>query len=571
MTRTRIATGALALALGCACGGTGVGPSGDPGQIFHGPVFYTGHPDWNAVEALHVVAGRVVASGELDQLAAAAPGARRVRLGGTHAVPGLQDAHGHLENLGKSLETVDLRGVPSFAVLVERVAEAARGLPAGTWLEGRGWDQNLWPEKRFPHHAELSRATPEHPVVLRRVDGHATLVNARALAAAGLDGGFDVALQPEGGEVLLGEDGRATGVLVDAAMGLVARHVPAADEDTRARRLQLAHDALVRAGLTAVHDMGVDPWTVETIAGLRDAGRWRLRTVLYLSMRSGSDPADYAGFPRRADPRDVVCVPGVKLYADGALGSRGAALLEDYSDRPGHRGLLMIQPDELARCLGLCSELGLQPATHAIGDRGNRMVLDAYEAESERSPGFADLRPRIEHAQVVAREDWRRFARLGVIPSMQPTHCTSDMDWVPERVGDERSLGAYAWQRLAPDPAVLAFGSDFPVERWDPLPGLYAARTRQHPDGTPAGGWLPDQRVDARTALTGFTWGAAHAAHQEDRRGRLAPGYFADITVLDCDPLGDDPSDLLEAAVVGTVINGHVTYPAQSLELQTSR
>jgi predicted amidohydrolase YtcJ len=311
--------------------------------------------------------------------------------------------------------------------------------------------------------------------------------------------------------------------------------------------------------------MGVDAWTVSTIQRLRDEGRWKLRTVMYLSMGAQTQEEDLEGFPLSSDPRDVVSVPGVKLYIDGALGSRGAALLEDYSDRSGHRGLLLMEPEQLMRCVELCARLGLQPATHAIGDRGNRLVLDAYEAALRAHPELAARRPRVEHAQVVSPEDFGRFEELDVVPSMQPTHCTSDMAWVPERIGTLRSRGAYAWRFLAPRPSVLAFGSDFPVERADPLEGLYAARTRQDADGQPVGGFFPLQRLDGAEALTGFTWGAARAALQEDRRGRLQPGYFADLTVLSVDPVACEPGELLRARVLRTLVNGELAFPAGGL------
>lgn len=542
----------LALALAAAC----VAPLPEPsskGTLFLGGTIYLGHPEWRATDALFVRRGRVVAVGQEARALGTDAGAQRVDLGGGFAVPGLQDAHGHLEGLGKALETVDLRGCATYDELVERVARQAASQPAGTWIEGRGWDQNVWPERSFPHHARLSARVPDHPVLLRRVDGHAALVNAAALTAAGLDGAREVA----GGEVLLDPTGAPTGVLVDAAMALVADVVPAPDPATRERRLRAAHDACIAAGLTAVHDMGVDPWTVETIERLVLQGEWRLRVALYLSMDASTDARDLEGFPRGPDVGDVLCVPGVKLYADGALGSRGAALLEDYSDRPGSRGLLLMEPEDLKRQVALCAELGLQPATHAIGDRGNRLVLDAYEA-SLAAGGFGTLRPRVEHAQVVAPEDWTRFEELGVVASMQPTHCTSDMGWAVERLGEERARGAYAWRRLQVDPAHIAGGSDFPVEDVSPLLGLYAARTRQDAEGRPVDGFFGDQVLSPEEALAVFTVGASSAIGQDDRRGRLTPGFAADLTVFDVDPLRGDARALLDANVLLTVVNGRV-------------
>ncbi len=558
----RAAACALGIALAAACAAPLADPAPPRALLLHARRIYLGHPGWESVEGLLVEEGRVVRAGSLAELSSQVP-ERAIDLRG-YAVPGLQDAHGHIEGLGKALETVDLRAVASYAELVERVAAQAERQAAGTWVEGRGWDQNLWPGQEFPDHRALSERVSAHPVFLRRVDGHAALCNQAALEACGLAGEDAGRLAPiPGCEVLLAADGKPTGVLIDAAMDLVSARIPAPDEATRERRLLSAQSALLAAGLTCVHDRGVDRWTVRTLERLRDEARWKLRVVLYLSMGTDTSPADLSGFPRAADESGVVAVPGVKLYIDGALGSRGAALLEDYADRPGHRGLLQMQPEELEVCVQTCARLGLQPATHAIGDRGNRLVLDAYEAAMRLEPGLAALRPRIEHAQVVAPEDWARFDALGVVASMQPTHCTSDMPWVPARLGLERSRGTYAWKRLAADPAALAFGSDFPVEDFDPREGLYAARTRQDPLGEPPGGFFPDQCLDARAALAGFTFGAARACRQEDRRGRLAHGCFADLTVLDVDPLECSPDELLRARVLFTVVNGRVVHAAQ--------
>jgi len=538
-------------------------PLPDATLVYDGRI-YLGAPDWRAVDALLVHDGRVVAAGGVKRLEAMAQGKslRTLKLGGAVALPGLQDAHGHLEGLGAALESVDLRGVASYDALIDLVAAQAARQPPGTWVEGRGWDQNLWPDPAFPDHAALSARVPDHPVLLTRVDGHAALVNAAALHVAGLDGEGVAEDVVAGGRVLVDERGRATGVLIDAAVELVSGHLPAPSDAVRVRRILRAQERLLAVGLTAVHDMGVDLATVLLLEQLRAEGRLRLRVVAYLSGNDRLTPQMLEGFPLPPDHGDVLAVAGVKLYADGALGSRGAALLEDYADDPGDRGLTLLTQEQLRDRLAVCAAAGMQPAIHAIGDRANRMVLDAIEEQERRTPAFAALRPRVEHAQVVAPADWSRFAALGVVPSMQPTHCTSDMPWAPQRLGPGRLAGAYAWRRLAPDPAVLAFGSDFPVEAPDPLPGLWAAVTRRGTDGRPGPRGYPDadQRLDLRAALGAFTAGAARAAHQEGRRGRLAPGYACDLTVLDMDPLTDGAEALLHAHVSMTVINGEVVF-----------
>lgn len=554
---------ALSLVSSVAC----VAPSAPSASatLFHNGRIYLGAPQWLAVEALLVSEGRVVAAGALAELEASAWRVdQRVDLGGAVALPGLQDAHGHVEGLGESLESVDLRGARSYEELIARVSERARALPAGEWIRGRGWDQNLWPDKVFPHHAALSAATPLHPVLLERVDGHATLANAAAMRAAAVDHAWSSEAEIPGGRVLLDSELRPTGVFVDTASAALERAAPRPDSALRKRRWLAAQEHLLALGLTCVHDMGVAPSTVAMLARLRDEGRLKLRLVEYLSGGAGMRADDVRGFPLEPDPLDRLSVPGVKLYADGALGSRGAALLEPYHDESSHSGLLVTDPAALREAIALCAASGLQPAVHAIGDRANRIVLDLFEECSARDPRFRALRPRIEHAQVVAREDWPRFDALGAVASMQPTHATSDMPWAPQRLGDERVEGAYAWRRLTATPEHLAFGSDFPVERAHPFEGLYAAITCASPAGEPREGYRPDQRLSATEALAAFTFGAARAAHQEQRRGRLLPGYFADLTVVDLDPLECAPAELLKARALMTVINGEVVYRASA-------
>ena len=546
-----LALGAGALIL-TACAGTKGGTHGSPiapaeALLIHGGTIYLGAPDWASTDALWIVDGRVRATGaEARDYGGSGP---QLDLGGAVAIPGLQDAHGHIAGYGESLESVELRGTRSFEEVVARIAARAATLPEGAWILGRGWDQTLWEPPEFPRHAALSAAVPAHPVLVRRVDGHAAIANARALALAGLDGDLRGRAQPEGGRVHLDAEGRATGVLIDTAMNLVRAETPAEDEVAIERQILAAQDALLATGLTCVHDMGISRTVWRVLAGLRDEGRLKLRIVAYLWGNDSDFETTWSGFPAAPDASDMLCAPGVKLMADGALGSRGAALIEDYHDAPGERGLLRLDEATMKARIAAAGRQGLQPAVHAIGDRANRLVLDGFAEAIETVPGFAALRPRVEHAQVVSRADWDRFEALGACPSMQPTHATSDMRWAEDRVGPLRIAGAYAPLRFASERSPLAFGSDFPVERPHPLEGLYAARARQDRDGRPAGGFRPDQRLDAMRALDGFTAGAAWAAHQEDRRGRLAEGFAADVTILDRDPVLGSPRELLETNV----------------------
>ena len=543
-----------------ACATTGSDAGAD--TLFHNGSIRLS-PELEPVEWVLVRDRRVIAAGEGEALGA--EGARRVDLRGGYAVPGLQDAHGHVSGLGDALESVDLVGCTSYAEVIERIRAQAAEQPAGSWVTGRGWDQTRWPENAFPHHEELSRAVPEHPVLVRRVDGHAALANRRALEIAGL---MDADPMPEveGGRVVVGDDGRPTGVLIDTAMGLVGGHVPDADEGDLRRRLLLAQDALLALGLVGVHDMGISPQAARVMERLEEEGLLRMRIVAYLWANEGLAPEVAARYPRDADHDAArhLRVIGCKLMMDGALGSRGAALLEPYADAAGEIGLLRMDEAAFRSVLDQVADAGLQPATHAIGDRANRIVLDAYAARADTDPAFARLRPRIEHAQVVSAADWERFDALGVIPSMQPTHATSDMRWAEERVGAARVEGAYAWRRLSPATTSLAFGSDFPVEHPSPLDGLYAARTRMDKAGAPDGGWFPEQRMDGGEALAGFTIGVARAAREERERGKLLPGYFCDMTVLDVDPVTCDPADLLTAEVLMTVVDGVVVYDSSN-------
>ena len=559
-----------ALAAGCRTAeGLNLFP-GEPVTLFAGGTIYV-DPFEPPVEALAVRGGRVVDLGREREVRARIAGELvRVDLRGGVAVPGLTDAHGHVAGYGASLETVPLRDARSYAQVIQRVALQAKRQAPGTWITGRGWDQSLWDVPEFPHHAELSAAVPDHPVLLRRVDGHAALANEKALGLAGLlfeDGVPEI----EGGRVEVDARGVPTGMLIDTAMNLVGRLVPDAGPDDVRRQILRAQEALLAQGLVCVHDMGIDTETARIFEELEAEGRLALRVVSYLWGNDGLPRATLARYPRPADldPASRLRVMGTKLMLDGALGSRGAALLEPYADAPDERGLLRMDLEVFLSRVRPLVRAGLQPATHAIGDRANRMVLDAYERLADELPGFRALRPRVEHAQVVSRADWERFDALDAIASMQPTHATTDMRWAEDRLGPERVIGAYAWRRLTAEPALLAFGSDFPVESPDPREGLYAARTRMDQEGRPEGGWFADQALSGAEALATFTRGAARAAREEHARGSLGVGFFADMTVLDVDPVRCEPAELLTGRVLMTVVDGEVVH--ESLPARAQR
>jgi len=509
-------------------------------------------------EALLVHGGRIAASGNVYDVEAEARRLnlkpRRIGLDGKFAMPGLTDAHGHVAGLGFALQRLRFEGTTSAAQIAGMVAGAARARPAGEWILGRGWDQNDWEVKTFPTSEPLDRAAPQHPVWLRRVDGHAGWANAKALALAGVTA---ATADPAGGKIHRLPDGTPSGVLIDNAMALVERAVaPATREQTRA--------ALVRSlehcrglGLTAVHDAGIDAAQLAIYRELADAGQLPIRVFAMLSAATALEPGMLPA--RKVNAGDgMFRVFGVKAYADGALGSRGAALLAPYADDPGNTGLLVTSPDTLERIARACIAAGYPMCAHAIGDRGNRVVLEEFERAAGGAEALRGRRFRIEHAQVVALDDIARFARGGVIASVQPTHCTSDMPWAPARVGSARIEGAYAWRRMLKAGVRLALGSDFPVESADPRLGLFAAVTTQAPDGTPPGGFRPSEKLSALEALRGFTSDAAYAAFAEGEVGRLAPGMRADLTVWDRDLTRVPAAELLKARVVMTIVNGVV-------------
>jgi predicted amidohydrolase YtcJ len=531
--------------------------------IVRGGAIYTMDARQPRVTAAAVRDGRFVAVGaERDVMPLRGPKTELIELSGAIAVPGLQDAHGHVLGLGTSLESLELRDTASLADVVARVRQAARLAAPGAWILGSGWDQNDWPDPRWPTRADIDEAAAGHPVFLTRIDGHAALVNTAALAAAHVD---RAQADPPGGRLLRDSEGAPNGVLVDAAQDLVERVIPPPTRAQIESRLVGADRALSRVGLTMVHDAGEPPSIVDVMSRLVDDGRLRTRLYVMLGGEWDKDMRQRLAKGPRVDPRHRLTVRAVKLYADGALGSRGAALLEDYSDEPGTRGLLVTDPRTLRERARTAAGDGFQVAVHAIGDRANREVLDLYQGMEHDIAGARALRLRIEHAQILTAQDIPRFAALGVIASMQATHCTSDMPWAVARLGRARvDEGAYAWRKLIDAGAVLANGSDFPVEKPDPLLGFYAAITRQAPDGTPVGGWNPEERETREEALRSLTLNAAYAAHAERDLGSIEAGKLADFVVLSKDIMTVPPQQVLSAKVLRTVVGGATAFAAET-------
>lgn len=548
----------LAVLLSCLC----ATPAQAEVRLLTAATIHTGGPDAPAATALawDDASGRVLAVGERKALLELYPLAALTDLGDATVVPGLIDAHAHLMFLGGTLMQADLTGATGKADIVARLQRFAADNPDG-WLLGNGWDQNQWAQTDFPTVADLDAAFPERPVWLGRIDGHAGWANSAALREVAQRPGQRALAgrwQPAGGRIV--RDGREqpSGVFIDGAMDLVRAAIPAPSQAAREQMLARALRKAVSQGLTGVHDMGVSRQDLALMRRFADAGQLPLRIDAYAD---GNDAAldDLCAQGAYRHPGGRLEMQGVKLFMDGALGSRGAALLADYSDDPHNRGLLVTSPEDFETAVRKADGCGLQVATHAIGDRGNRIALDTYARVL--GPGSErDHRWRIEHAQVVALQDIPRFADLGVIASMQPTHATSDMGWAQDRVGPERILGAYAWRRMLAAGAHIALGSDFPVEQVDPRLGLYAAVTRQDRAGQPPGGWQPDQRLSAAEALRGFTADAAWAGHDEGQVGRLQPGLRADFVVLDRDPLAVPPAQLAQVQVRSTWVDGRPVY-----------
>lgn len=533
----------------------GAAPAAD--LVLRGGTIYTLEPDRPVVAALAVRDGRILAAGDWSEVAPLAGAATVVvDLDGLAAYPGFVDAHAHVAGLGKSLESVDLAGCRSEKEALGRVGKAVGRTPAGGWIFGRGWDQNRWPSRQFPTHEALSRIAPDHPVLLTRVDGHAIWVNRKAMEIAGIG---DKPAEVPGGEIIRDADGRPTGVFVDNAADLILGKIPEDSDADIERRLSNAMERCVAAGLTQVHDAGVGAQELAIYERLRREDRMPLRIW---AMLQGPEP-----WLRETLARGIVLSPdgmltarSVKMYADGALGSRGAWLLAPYSDRPETCGLPVNPPDYLERIARLCAERGFQACTHAIGDRANREVLDAYEKVLAPLPDGKARRFRVEHAQVLTAADIPRFRALGVVPSMQPTHCTSDMAWAGERLGPDRSRYAYAWGSLLRDGNHIPMGSDFPVEEVSPLLGFYAAVTRQDRKGQPPGGWFPAERMSREEALRSMTIWAAEAGFLEQEVGTLRPGKRADLTVCDRDILKVPAAEIPSTRIVLTIVGGRVVH-----------
>jgi predicted amidohydrolase YtcJ len=509
-------------------------------------------------QAMAVRGGRIVAVGSNRDVTPYLGSQTEIwDIPGRAVLPGLIDSHGHMKSLGDQLATVDLVGTKSYPQVIERVTQRARRIPAGDWVLGRGWDQNDWPVEAMPTHQPLSAAVPDHPVSLERIDGHALLVNRMALDRAGITARTP---DPPGGLIERDARGEPTGVLLDNAASLIENRIADPGPEERERRLLEAMRACARAGLTMVHDAGIGRATLAAYRDLLSKNEFPIRIY---AMASAGDSLAEDLFRRGCEVGDRLTVRAIKVVDDGALGSRGALLSAPYSDRPGHVGLERWSVDSLARLCVRARESGLQMRVHAIGDLANTHTLDAFEKALAGEP-HPELRWAIEHCQVVRPADVERFARDGIVASMQPTHATSDGPWAEERLGPTRIRWAYAWRRFLRAGVPIASGSDFPVESERPLLGLYAAITRRDLDGKlPRAGWRPEERMSKDEALRSFTYWGAWLAFQEGDLGSLEVNKLADFVVVDPDPLEGGPEMLTKSLVMKTVVGGKVVWDAK--------
>jgi predicted amidohydrolase YtcJ len=550
------------LCAACLCLCSAAASAEAPALLLVNGRVYTGNPAAPRAEAVLSVGERVAFVGDADTARARAPaGSEVVDLAGATVLPGLSDAHAHLADIGDRELGFDLTGVESVAGLQRRLAERAR-VDKAAWLVGANWIESRWTPAVFPTRQDLDAVVSDRPVVLSRVDGHAVVVNTKALEAMGITRDTP---DPPGGQILRDPaTGEATGMLVDNAMDLAWRHVPAPTDEELARRLEVGAATYVSEGWTQLQYAGTGWREIEQLCRLYAAGRMKLRVYAAIG-GPGPDAEKLLEAGRgyeSCDPR--LTVRAIKLYIDGALGSRGAALESPYSDAPGSQGLYVTPPEEILRVATRALERGIQVETHAIGDRGNRVVLDQYEKAFAAVPPagrpVAEPRFRIEHAQVVADADIARFPKLGVVASMQASHAISDMLFAPARLGPGRIAEAYAWRKFLDAGAILAGGTDAPVEAGDPRVEFYAAVARRTLDGFAGPDWGLDQRLTRDEALAILTRGAAYAAFEEKDRGTIEPGKLADYSVWSTDWMTIPEAEIPKSQPVMTVIGGDIAW-----------
>jgi predicted amidohydrolase YtcJ len=518
-------------------------------MIIHHAKIYTVDDRFSVAEAMVVNDGKIIAIGTNDDILKRYESDSITNAGGKSVFPGFNDAHAHFAGYAMSLQTVNLVDTKSWDEVLSKCSEFAKTLPAGAWLTGRGWDQNDWAVKEFPDNTKLSELFPDRPVIITRIDGHAAIANQKALELAGVKPGDKLT----GGDIEV-KEGKLTGILIDNAGDIVYSKIPAPDLAQSKKALLLAQENCFAVGLTSLHDCGLDYGTVEKIEALQKSGELKMRMNIMLS----DYPENYnQAFKRGKIKTDYLNVSSFKVYADGALGSRGASLLQPYSDKPDWSGFLLSAPGHFDSVANIIYEKGWQMCTHAIGDSGNRTLLKIY---AKYLNGKNDLRWRIEHAQVINKNDFHFFGDYNIIPSVQPTHATSDMYWAGDRLGPERVKGAYAFQQLLKENNWIPLGTDFPVEDISPFKTFFAAVVRQDAKGFPAGGYQMENALSREETLRGMTIWAAKASFEEKKKGSLEKGKFADFIILDTDLMSCEAAAILKAKVITTYSAGKKVY-----------
>ncbi|MCK8094740.1 amidohydrolase [Pseudoalteromonas sp. 1CM17D] len=496
--------------------------------------------------------GKVVKTGD-DTLKNTFPDAKLIDAKGNTLLPGLIDAHGHVIGLGDNLSQLDVRGAKSVDEITTKLEQFAKNKQG--WVLGRGWNQELWSDTRFPTAKDLDKVVNDRPVVLSRVDSHAIWVNSKALELASITAATQA---PDGGEIIKDEFGNPTGIFVDKAESLITQHMSAPSKQAISDSLDAAGAHLLSLGITSTHDAGIDKTTWEVYKERSEQGNLPLRIVAMLSAAS-PDLKHMLKAGRYQDAASFMSIRSVKVYADGALGSRGAALIDDYADRKNHHGLMLETQAKLEELFTLSFKNGFSANTHAIGDKANKVVLDAYQNVFKQTGGML-LRNRIEHAQIVTPDDIPRFKALKIIPSMQPVHATSDMHMAQQRLTDNQLQGAYAWQTFLKQGSVIAAGSDYPVELANPFDGLYSAITRMDHNMLPENGWRASEVLSREQALRAFTLGGAYAAHQEFKIGSLENGKWADFILIDKDYFKAPVDEIYKTQVLQTWVAGELRF-----------
>jgi len=545
----------MSLILWGGCGETLQKPQAE--QVYINGHILTLEEAFPEMEAMAVGGGRILSIGTTEELKKLHPQAEVVDLAGKTVMPGIIESHGHLLSLGQSFLELNIEGLATPQDVIRSVGERVAETQEGEWIIGWGWDDGAW-AKDYPDNFELSRVSPHNPVFLKSLHGFAGWANAQALERAGITA---TTPEPPNGKILKdAKTGRLTGILTNQAQELLIRHIPPLGPEEVEKALELAIAECLQFGLTSLHEARTTPVMLEAFRSLKAQGRLKSRIYVMLDWTEEELLEKYYREGPEIDPDLMLTIRCIKIFVDGALGSRGAALLEPYSDASGVTGLVTTPEERVYELTRRALNNRLQVAVHAIGDRANRITLDAFTRAIQDVPGVKDHRLRVEHAQVVAWEDIPRYAPLELVLSMQPPHCISDMSWVETRVGPDRIKGAYAWRTLFETGVHMTLNSDFPGESLDPFFGMYAAMTRQSPEGTPRGGWYPEQCLTREEVIQAYTTEAAYSEFSEEVKGKILPGMLADFIVLSDDILTIPIQEFLSLRVEQTYLGGKLVY-----------